>query len=183
MPSFEPWGLAMRRRDFVRGIAGAIGWPIVARAQQPDRQRRVGVLLPIAKDDPEYQPWIAAFRRALQELGWGRRPQHSDRHPLGHDQSRRDSQTGGLAPDVILAPGTSTVGALTQATRTVPIVFQPAPPYFGIRLLRPGSGSGALRRRSHRRSGWNCVRSMLASTVRSSALSPNWQARPMAASL
>jgi hypothetical protein len=60
----------MRRRDFVKGIAGAIGWPIAVRAQQPDRQRRIGVLLPSAKDDPEYQPWLTAFRQTLQELGW-----------------------------------------------------------------------------------------------------------------
>ena len=117
----------MRRRDFVRGIAGAIGWPIVARAQQPDRQRRVGVLLPIAKDDPEYQPWIAAFRRALQELGWvDGRNIRIDIHWATTNPAeirRQAAELVALAPDVILAPGTSTVGALTQATRTVPIVF------------------------------------------------------------
>ena len=178
----------VRRRDVIKVMAGAAAaWPIAARAQPPDRARLIGVLLPIGKDDPEYQPWVAAFRAALQELGWvdGRNMQ-IDIHWATSDAAeirRQAAELVALAPDVILAPGTSTVGALMQATRTVPIVFQPAPPYFGIRLLRPGSGSGALRRRSHRRSGWNCVRSMLASTVRSSALSPNWQARPMAASL
>src|SRR5215470_7316308 len=117
----------MRRRDFVRGIAGAIGWPIVARAQQPDRQRHVGVLLPIAKDDPEYQPWIAAFKQALQELGWvDGRNIRIDIHWATTNPAeirRQAAELVALAPDVILAPGTSTVGALTEATRTVPIVF------------------------------------------------------------
>ena len=61
----------MKRRDFIAAMTGAAAlWPIAARAQQQDRQRLIGVLLPIVKDDPEYQPWIAAFRAALQELGW-----------------------------------------------------------------------------------------------------------------
>src|SRR6516165_5305716 len=149
MPSFEPWGLAMRRRDFVRGIAGAIGWPIVARAQQPDRQRRVGVLLPIAKDDPEYQPWIAAFRRALQQLGWadGRNVRMDVRWATTNPAEirRQAAELVALAPDVILAPGTSTVGPLTQATRTVPIVFpiiaDPVAGGFVESLARPGGNA------------------------------------------
>jgi len=139
----------MRRRDFVRGIAGAIGWPIVARAQQPDRQRRVGVLLPIAKDDPEYQPWIAAFRQALQELGWVDGGNiRIDIHWATTNPAeirRQAAELVALAPDVILAPGTSTVGALTQATRTVPIVFpiiaDPVAGGFVESLAHPGGNA------------------------------------------
>jgi putative tryptophan/tyrosine transport system substrate-binding protein len=139
----------MRRRDFVRGIAGAIGWPIAARAQQPDRQRRVGVLLPSAKDDPEYQPWVSAFRQTLQELGWvdGRNMQ-IDIHWATTNPSeirRQAAELLALAPDVILASGTSTVGPLMQATRTVPIVFpiiaDPVAGGFVESLARPGGNA------------------------------------------
>jgi putative tryptophan/tyrosine transport system substrate-binding protein len=142
-------GLAMRRRDFVKGIAGAIGWPIAARAQQPDRQRRVGVLLPIAKDDPEYQPWVTAFRQALQELGWvDGRNMRIDIHWATANLAeiyRQAAELVALVPDVILAPGTTTVGALMQATRTVPIVFpiiaDPVAGGFVESLARPGGNA------------------------------------------
>ena len=139
----------MRRRDFVKGIAGAIGWPIAARAQQPDRQRRVGVLLPIAKDDPEYQPWVTAFRQALQELGWvDGRNMRIDIHWATANLAeiyRQAAELVALAPDVVLAPGTTTVGALMQATRTVPIVFpiiaDPVAGGFVESLARPGGNA------------------------------------------
>jgi putative tryptophan/tyrosine transport system substrate-binding protein len=139
----------MRRRDFVNGIAGAIGWPIAARAQQPDRQRRVGVLLPIAKDDPEYQPWLTAFRQALQELGWvDGRNMRIDIHWATANAAEIRGQAAelvALAPDVILAPGTNTVGALMQLTHLVPIVFpiiaDPVAGGFVESLARPGGNA------------------------------------------
>jgi putative ABC transport system substrate-binding protein len=139
----------MRRRDFVRGIAGAIGWPIAARAQQQDRQRRVGVLLPIVKDDPEYQPWLAAFRQALQDLGWvdGRNILIDIHWATANNTEirRQAAELVALAPDVILAPGTTTVGALMQVTRTVPIVFpiitDPVAGGFVESLARPGGNA------------------------------------------
>jgi putative tryptophan/tyrosine transport system substrate-binding protein len=139
----------MRRRDFVNGIAGAIGWPIAARAQQPDRQRRVGVLLPIAKDDPEYQPWLTAFRQALQELGWvDGRNMRIDIHWATANAAEIRGQAAelvALAPDVILAPGTNTVGALMQLTHIVPIVFpiiaDPVAGGFVESLARPGGNA------------------------------------------
>ena len=155
----------MRRRDFVIGIAGAIGWPIAARAQQPDRQRRVGVLLPIAKDDPEYQPWLTTFRQTLQELGWvdGRNMRidiyWATTNPA--EICRQAAELVALAPDVILAPGTSTVGALTQATRTVPIVFpiiaDPVAGGFVESLAHPGGNATGFMLFKYSISGkWNC---------------------------
>jgi putative tryptophan/tyrosine transport system substrate-binding protein len=123
--------------------------PVAAPAQQSDRQRRVGVLLPIAKDDPEYQPWLTAFRQALQELGWvDGRNMRIDIHWATANPAeirRQAAELVALAPDVILAPGTSTVGALMQATRTVPIVFpiiaDPVAGGFVESLARPGGNA------------------------------------------
>jgi len=140
----------MRRRDVIKAMAGAAAaWPITARAQQPDRQRLIGVLLPIAKDDPEYQPWLTAFRQALQELGWvDGRNMRIDIHWATANPAeirRQAAELVALAPDVILAPGTSTVGPLTQATRTVPIVFpiiaDPVAGGFVESLAHPGGNA------------------------------------------
>jgi putative tryptophan/tyrosine transport system substrate-binding protein len=60
----------MRRRDFITLIGGAAAWPLATRAQQPDRVRRVGVLMGYAENDSEAQAWVAAFREGLQKLGW-----------------------------------------------------------------------------------------------------------------
>ena len=60
----------LRRRDFIAGLGGAAAWPLAARAQQPQRVRRIGVLTNWAADDPESQARLPAFRQALQELGW-----------------------------------------------------------------------------------------------------------------
>jgi len=79
-----------------------------------------------AKDDPEYQPWLTAFRQTLQELGWaeGRNIQIDIRWAANPSEIRRQAaELVALAPDVILAAGTNIVGELTQVTHTVPIVF------------------------------------------------------------
>ena len=61
----------MKRREFITLLGGAVAaWPLAARAQPPDRVRRVGVLIALPENDPELQKWIAAFRRALEKLGW-----------------------------------------------------------------------------------------------------------------
>jgi putative tryptophan/tyrosine transport system substrate-binding protein len=61
----------MKRREFITLLSGAAAWPLAARAQQPDRMRRVGVLMNRAPDNPEGQDRLAAFHQGLQELGWG----------------------------------------------------------------------------------------------------------------
>ena len=60
----------LRRRECLTLIGGVAAWPFAASAQQPEQMRLIGILLGMAKDDPDYQPWISAFRQSLHELGW-----------------------------------------------------------------------------------------------------------------
>jgi len=136
----------MRRRTFIAGLGSAAAWPVVARAQQPARMRRIGVLMNLATDDPESLTRIAAFHQGLQEVGWniGRNVQIDYRSGLGDaDRYRRyAAELVALAPDVILATGGTTVKPLLQATRTVPIVFvqmiDPVGQGYVASLERPG---------------------------------------------
>src|SRR6266516_721785 len=100
----------MTRRDFITLLGGAAAaWPLAARAQQPDRMRRIGVLMNLAADDPEAPARVAAFAQGLQELGWtmGRNVRIDTRWPAGHaDLYRRyGAELVALAPDLILASG------------------------------------------------------------------------------
>jgi len=140
----------MRRREFIGLLGGAVtAWPVKARGQPSDRIRLIGILLPIAKDDPDYQPWLTAFRQALQELGWvDGRNMRMDVHwaTANHAEIRRRAiELLAFAPDVILAHGAATVGPLLQATRTVPIVFpivaDPVGAGFVDSLARPGGNA------------------------------------------
>jgi len=137
----------VRRREFITLLGGAVtAWSARARGQPGVGMRLIGVLLPIAKDDPEYQPWLTAFRQTLQELGWvDGRNMRMDIHwaTANHAEIRKHAaELVALAPDVILAHGASTVGPLLQATRTVPIVFpitgDPVGAGFVDSLARPG---------------------------------------------
>jgi ABC-type uncharacterized transport system substrate-binding protein len=115
----------MRRREFIALLGGAAAtWSLAARAQQAERVRRIGVLLNAPADNPDFQAWVGAFRQALQELGWvdGRNVLIDIRWAIA-DIRRQAAELVALAPDVILAHGTSTVGPLLQTTRTVPVVF------------------------------------------------------------
>ena len=137
----------MRRREFITGIAGsAAAWPLAARAQQPERMRRIGVLLPAAADDTEVQARLAAFLQGLQLLGWtiGRNVRIDTRWaaamPTAFADTRRNWSRSRRMSSWPLAP--STVGPLLQATRTVPIVFanvaDPVGAGFVDSLARPG---------------------------------------------
>jgi putative ABC transport system substrate-binding protein len=136
----------MRRRQFIALLGGVAAWPFTARGQQAERMRLIGILQPVAKDDPDYQPWISAFREALQKLGWieGRNVRIDIRWATTNPGEIRKQapELAALASDVILAPGTSTVGQLMQAMRTVPIVFpiiaDPVAGGFVDSLARPG---------------------------------------------
>ena len=139
----------MRRREFIAGLGGAATWPIVGRAQQPERMRRIGVLRGGgAADDPEGQARHAAFLQALQQLGWidGRNVQIDTRWPAGNADDARKfaAELVALAPDVIFATG-APVAPLLQATRTVPIVFaavvDPVGAGFVDSLAHPGGNA------------------------------------------
>jgi putative tryptophan/tyrosine transport system substrate-binding protein len=136
----------MRRRDFIKGFAGsAIDWPLVARAQQTDRVRRIGVLMSITKDSNSLAR-VAAFRQQLQVLGWtdGRNVQIDDRWSVSDpERIRKDAaQLVASEPDAILANGSAPVWALQRATRTVPVVFvavvDPVGEGFVASLAEPG---------------------------------------------
>ena len=140
----------MRRREFLGALGGAVAVPfarpLAARAQQGERMRRIGVLLPSAADDAEFQARLAAFHQALALLGWtiGRNVRIDTRWatPNAADIRRHAAELAALAPDVILVHGAAAVGAMLQATRTVPIVFpvasDPVGAGFVDSLARPG---------------------------------------------
>ena len=137
------------RRDFISLLGGATAWPRVARAQQGERMRRIGVLMNLASDDPEGQGRNAAFLQGLQESGWtvGRNVRIDYRWAAG-DAGRTRRYAADLvemSPDVILASGGTMVGPLLQATRVVPIVFTLTPDPVGAghvaSLARPGGNA------------------------------------------
>jgi putative ABC transport system substrate-binding protein len=140
----------MQRRDFIKAIgASAAAWPLVASAQQPERMRRIGALLSVAADNAGYQARVGAFRQRLALLGWtiGGNLEIDIRWGNANtaEIQRHAAELAALAPDVILAAGTSTAGPLVQVTRTVPIVFTVAVDPVGAGLVdslaRPGGNA------------------------------------------
>ena len=129
----------MKRREFITVLGGAAAaWPLAARAQQPDRMRRIGVLMNLAADDVEGQQRLAAFLQGLQEAGWevGRNVR-IDIRSTGDIKlnSKYAMELLALALDVFLAAGAPTVRALQKATRTVPIVFTSSADPVGAGLV------------------------------------------------
>lgn len=138
----------MRRREFILALGGAAAWPFAARAQQPGRMRRVGVLIPLAAADPEAQARIGAFLQAMQEFGWtlGRNLRIDYRWASDLSSlSRYATELVALAPDAILANANPSIQALQRATLSVPIVFvavtDPVAAMFVENLARPGSNA------------------------------------------
>ncbi len=140
----------MKRREFITLLGGAaVAWPLAARAQQPERMRRIGIILNAAADAAEYQAWVGAFLQALALSGWtiGRNVRIDIRWAGANaaEIRRHAAELAALAPDVILAHGASTVGPLLQATRTVPIAFpiagDPVGAGFVDSLARPGGNA------------------------------------------
>jgi putative ABC transport system substrate-binding protein len=140
----------MKRREFVMFLGGAAaGWPLAARAQQPDRMRLIGVLQGVGADDLEGKVRFTAFEQALQQLGWaiGRNMRFDHRWSGGNaDVIRRQAaELAALAPDVIFATGSQATEQLLQATRTLPIVFavviDPVGAGMVARLSRPGGNA------------------------------------------
>ncbi len=140
----------MRRRELITLLGGAaVTWPLATEAQQPERMRRIGVLLPATADDAQFQTYVGAFLQGLALLGWtiGRNVRIDTRWATTNaaDIRRHAAELAALAPDVILAHGASTVGPLLQATRTVPIVFPVVGDPVGAGLVdslaRPGGNA------------------------------------------
>ena len=139
----------MRRREFIFALGGAATLPLAARAQQGERVRRIGVLLPAAPEDAEFQSWVGAFLQGLAQSGWitGRNIRIETRWTKFDTEDTRKyaAELVALGPDVIVATGTSTLGPLLRLTRTVPIVFPLAadPVAAGLvqSLARPGGNA------------------------------------------
>jgi putative ABC transport system substrate-binding protein len=140
----------MRRRDFLGIVGGAAASvPLAARAQQPERERRIGVLQGGTADDPNLQAAFAAFVRELQQMGWidGRNVRIDHRHGAGDVDIMRKhtAELVAFAPDVIVTAGSVALVQLLQATHTVPIVFVYVPDPVGSgfvkSLSRPGGNA------------------------------------------
>jgi putative ABC transport system substrate-binding protein len=140
----------IRRREIITMLGGAAAvWPLVARAQQGERVRRIGVFANLAQDDPEERARNAAFLQTLQGLGWTvDRNLRIDYRWGGGDAERLRryaAELVALAPDVILVTGAPAVGPLQQATRSVPIVFMQIADPVGVGLVdslaRPGGNA------------------------------------------
>jgi len=136
----------MKRREFITLLGGAAVIPVAARAQQGERMRRIGILMPWAANNPTAKARVAAFQQELQQLGWtdGRNIRIDIRWVAGNaDETRKQaSELVGLAPDAILTSTSPSVVALRRVTRTVPIVFvqvlDPVGAGFVANLGRPG---------------------------------------------
>src|SRR5262245_19010996 len=136
----------MRRREFITLLGGAAVWSPVARAQQGDRMRRIGVLTGDAEDDPGVQARLAAFRQTLDRLGWSldRNLRIDTRFAAGRTDHYQTlaKELISLQPDVILAQNTPIATVLQQESRTIPIVFVNVSDPIGSGLIaslaRPG---------------------------------------------
>jgi putative tryptophan/tyrosine transport system substrate-binding protein len=140
----------MRRREFITLVGGAAAWPMVARAQQNERVRRIGVLVASPADDAEWQTRLATFNEGLAQLGWieGRNVRVDTRWATTNadDLRKQAAELVATTPDVLVAAsGTTSIAPLLQATRTVPIVFaivvDPVGAGFVASLARPGGNA------------------------------------------
>jgi putative tryptophan/tyrosine transport system substrate-binding protein len=139
----------VRRREFIAVLSGAAALPMVARAQEAAKVARIGVLINLAADDPEGKDRFTAFTQGMQEAGWtdGRNLRIDTRWISGDaNRARRYAEElVALAPDVILAATSLSVGVVQQVTRSIPIVFvqviDPVSAGFAATLARPGGNA------------------------------------------
>jgi putative ABC transport system substrate-binding protein len=141
----------MRRREFISVVSGAaVAWPLVTRAQQPDRMHRIGVLMAHAETDPEFQDYLAAFGEELHKLGWteGRNIQIDARWGALDDaevRQRSANELVAMRPDVILTQNTPPTATMLQQTRAIPVIFvivaDPVGSGFVESLARPGGNA------------------------------------------
>ena len=166
----------MRRREVIRLICGAAAvWPLVVRAQQLDRVRRIRVLIAQAESDREARSWIAAFREELRKLGWteGRNIEIDTRWATGDVESmkRFAKEFVALQPDLIVTISTPATAAMLQQTRTIPIIFvlvaDPVGSGFVTNLSRPGGNVSLLSWLRWAGSGWNSSKRLHRASPRS----------------
>jgi putative ABC transport system substrate-binding protein len=141
----------MKRREFITLVGGAAAaWPIMVRAQQTERMRRIGVLMAHAETDPEYRDYLAAFREELQKLGWteGRNIQIDTRWGALDDAEvrlRSANELIALQPDLIITQNTPPTATMLQQTRVVPVIFvivaDPVGSGFVSNVARPGGNA------------------------------------------
>jgi putative ABC transport system substrate-binding protein len=137
---------SLGRRGFISVLGGAAAWPLAGQAQQPERIRRVGVLVAFAENDPFTQGIVSAFAQALGRFGWieGKNIRTDYRFAAGDPALFKTyaAELVGLSPDAILAGTPPAVAALRQQTRTIPLVFvlvvDPVGLGFVQSLARPG---------------------------------------------
>jgi putative tryptophan/tyrosine transport system substrate-binding protein len=140
----------MKRREFITILGGAAAWPIMARAQQSDRVRRIGVLMAHTESDREFQAYLGAFREGLQRLGWteGRNIQIDTRWGALEDaevRQRSAKELVALRPDIILTQNTPPTASMLEQTHTIPVIFvivaDPVGSGFVASLARPGGNA------------------------------------------
>ncbi len=138
----------MRRREFIGALGGAAAWPLAARAQPPERMRRIGVLMPLAADDPEAQARLAAFRRGFKNWAGPKAATCGSIFAWPGATWTAFAICGGIGrPRAGCHPGLwqPVMAPLQQATRTVPIVFVQTPDPVGSgfveSLARPGGNA------------------------------------------
>ena len=157
MLAFKPYlsrgryGGHMQRRELIRLLGGAAAaWPLAARAQQPDRMRRIGVLMAHAESDPEFRTYVAAFREGLEKLGWreGRHLKVDFRWGALDDAEARQraaKELIELQPEIILTQNTPPTASMLQQTRAIPVVFvvvaDPVGSGLVQNLARPGGNA------------------------------------------
>jgi len=136
----------VKRRTFIAGLGSAAAWPVVARAQQVERMRRIGVLVAYDENDPEFKRRVSALIQGLANLDWtDGRNMRLDLHWAGGDNNRIRAvaqELVGLQPDIIVAGSTPATAAVQRETRRIPIVFvtggDPVASGLVERLDRPG---------------------------------------------
>jgi putative ABC transport system substrate-binding protein len=190
----------MKRREFIAGLGSAAAWPLAVRAQQGDRVRRIGVLMPYDENDPLTKPRVSAFTQALADLGWiDGRNVRMDLRGYGDDINRIQAlaqELVGLQPDIILAATTPATAAVQRETRTIPIVFarvaDPVASGLVAQLNQPGANTTGFAdyEASLEASGLSCSRrsrqgssglqscSILTSTPYQFILCPHLRRRP-----
>jgi putative ABC transport system substrate-binding protein len=180
----------MKRRQFIALLGGAAAaWPLAARAQQGERVRRIGVLLPADENFPGMKTYVSAFTQALADLGWtDGRNMRMDLRWYGDELNRIPAlaqELVGTQPDIILASGNTAAVAVQRETRTIPIVFvggaDPVARGIVVRINRPGGNvTGFATYEATLGGKWLELLSEIAPWLKRAAImfNPNTQRRP-----